>query len=76
MYVREFEFFVSTMKQIASIFCNVSFAGQYSISPAILLPGYWIKQTATNLSKSRKHHSCSERLLYYALEHPGIHNAQ
>ena len=29
IYVRQFEFFVFTMKQIASIFCNVSFAGQY-----------------------------------------------
>ena len=25
----QFEFFVFTMKQIASIFCNLSFAGQY-----------------------------------------------
>ena len=30
IYVRQFEFFVFTMKQIASIFCNLSFAGQYS----------------------------------------------
>ena len=29
IYVRQFEFFVFTMKQIASIFCNVSFAGKY-----------------------------------------------
>ena len=29
IYVRQFEFFVFTMKQIASIFCNVSFAVQY-----------------------------------------------
>ena len=29
IYVRQFEFFIFTMKQIASIFCNVSFAGQY-----------------------------------------------
>ena len=29
IYVRQFEFFDFTMKQIASIFCNVSFAGQY-----------------------------------------------
>ena len=29
IYVRQFEFLVFTMKQIASIFCNVSFAGQY-----------------------------------------------
>ena len=29
IYVRQFEFFVFTMKQIASIFCNLSFAGQY-----------------------------------------------
>ena len=29
MYVRQFEFFVFIMKQIASIFCNLSFAGQY-----------------------------------------------
>ena len=29
IYVRQFEFFVFTMKQIASIFCNVSLAGQY-----------------------------------------------
>ena len=29
IYVRQFEFFVFTMKKIASIFCNVSFAGQY-----------------------------------------------
>ena len=28
IYVRQFEFFVFTMKQIASIFCNVTFAGQ------------------------------------------------
>ena len=27
IYVRQFEFFVFTMKQIASKFCNVSFAG-------------------------------------------------
>ena len=30
IYVRQFEFFVFTMKQIASIFCNVSFDGQYT----------------------------------------------
>ena len=30
IYVRQFEFFVFTMKQTASIFCNVSFAGQYN----------------------------------------------
>ena len=29
IYVRQFEFFVFTMKKIASIFCNLSFAGQY-----------------------------------------------
>ena len=29
IYVRQFEFFVFSMKQIASKFCNVSFAGQY-----------------------------------------------
>ena len=29
IYVRQFEFFVFTMKQIASIFRNLSFAGQY-----------------------------------------------
>ena len=29
IFVRQFEFFVFTMKQIASIFCNVSFVGQY-----------------------------------------------
>ena len=29
IYVQQFEFFVFSMKQIASIFCNVSFAGQY-----------------------------------------------
>ena len=29
IYVRQSEFLVFTMKQIASIFCNVSFAGQY-----------------------------------------------
>ena len=29
IYVRQFEVFVFTMKQIASIFCNVSFAVQY-----------------------------------------------
>ena len=29
IYVRQFEFFVFTMKQTASIFCNVSFARQY-----------------------------------------------
>ena len=29
IYVRQFEFFVLNMKQIAFIFCNVSFAGQY-----------------------------------------------
>ena len=28
-YVRKFECFVLTMKQIASIFCNVSFVVQY-----------------------------------------------
>ena len=31
IYVRQFEFFVFTMKKIASIFCNVSFAVQYTI---------------------------------------------
>ena len=30
IYVRQFEFFVFTMKQIASIFCNVYFVGQYN----------------------------------------------
>ena len=30
IYVRQFKFFVFTMKQIASIICNLSFAGQYS----------------------------------------------
>ena len=29
IYVRQFDFFVFIMKQIASIFCNVSFAGHY-----------------------------------------------
>ena len=29
IFVRQFEFFVFTMQQIASIFCNVSFAVQY-----------------------------------------------
>ena len=29
IYVRQFEFFVFTMKRIASLFCNLSFAGQY-----------------------------------------------
>ena len=29
IYVRKIEFFVFTMKQIAFIFCNLSFAGQY-----------------------------------------------
>ena len=29
IYVRKYEFFVFIMKQIASIFCNVSFAVQY-----------------------------------------------
>ena len=29
IYVRQFEFFVFTVKQNASIFCSVSFAGQY-----------------------------------------------
>ena len=32
IYVRQFEFFVFTMKQIASIFCNVSFSRQYKYS--------------------------------------------
>ena len=31
IYIRQFEFVVFTMKQIASIFCNVSFAVQYII---------------------------------------------
>ena len=31
IYVRQFEFFVFTMKQIAALFCNVYFAGQYSM---------------------------------------------
>ena len=35
IHVRQFVFFVFTMKQIASIFCNVSFAGQYSTGPTI-----------------------------------------
>ena len=30
IYVRQFEFFVFTMKRIAFIFCNLSFAGQYT----------------------------------------------
>ena len=30
IYVRQFEFFVFTMKQIVSVFCNVSFAVQYT----------------------------------------------
>ena len=29
IYLRQFEFFVFTIKHIASIFCNVSFAVQY-----------------------------------------------
>ena len=32
IYVRQFEFFVFTMKQIASIFCNVSFAVQENMT--------------------------------------------
>ena len=32
IYLQQFEFFVFTMKQIASKFCNVSFAGQYIYS--------------------------------------------
>ena len=31
IYERQFEFFVFTVKRIASIFCNLSFAGQYTI---------------------------------------------
>ena len=31
IYVRQFDFFVFTITQIASKVCNVSFAGQYSI---------------------------------------------
>ena len=31
IYVRQFDFFVFTMTRIASIFCNLSFAGQYII---------------------------------------------
>ena len=34
IYVREFEFFVFTMKKITSIFCNVSFVRQYNIVKA------------------------------------------
>ena len=30
IYVQQYEFFVFTMKQIASIFRNISFAGQYT----------------------------------------------
>ena len=30
IYIRQFDFFVFTMKQIASIFCNISFARQYN----------------------------------------------
>ena len=37
IYVRQFEFFVFTMKQIASIFCNVSFAVQYIIEELIVI---------------------------------------
>ena len=29
IYVQQFEYFVFTMKQITSILCNLSFAGQY-----------------------------------------------
>ena len=36
IYVRQFEFFVFTKKQIASIFCNVSFAVQYSFHLGLL----------------------------------------
>ena len=32
IYVRQFEFFVFTMRRIASLFCNLSFAGQYILS--------------------------------------------
>ena len=35
IYVRQFEFFLFDMKQIASKFCNVSFAGQYTCSKII-----------------------------------------
>ena len=31
IYVRQFEFFVFTMKQIASLFCNFSFAGHWPV---------------------------------------------
>ena len=37
IYVRQFEFLVFTMKQIASIFCNVSFAGQYIFLGDVIL---------------------------------------
>ena len=36
IYVRQFEFFVFTMNQIASIICKVSFAGQYFLPPDVV----------------------------------------
>ena len=37
IYVRQFEFFVFAMKQIAFIFCNLSFAGQYRFISGLML---------------------------------------
>ena len=39
IYVRQVEFFVFTMKQIASIFCNVSFAVRIFLNPPKLMSG-------------------------------------
>ena len=37
IYVRQFEFVVLTMKRLVSIFCNLSFAGQYILNYTVLL---------------------------------------
>ena len=49
IYVRQVEFFGFTMKQIASIFCNVSFAGQY-----IIFGSVWNHNNKERLSKCDK----------------------
>ena len=49
IYVRQFEFFVFTMKQIASIFCNVSFAGQYICMSVVQL---YVRDSIINIGNT------------------------
>ena len=58
IYVGQFEFFIFAMKQIASICCNMSFAGQYtnqkSFAPLTLISLYFKRPIPVTSRKCKK----------------------